>query len=195
MAIRRRTYGFGGLADAAGDALLATTGMYVQPGIASAYPDLATQLLELYQDRAQHLPFLPADWYSRVSYAQHTDPTQGVLLPMPTRGTLGFATSGLPAWLLDPAAAQAWDAFRATIMQAYQQYAAGQADMGKSVLAAAYANTDFWNALYAVDSVLASPVTATGAAITGAAKDISTAVGTPALLAIGALALFFLFRR
>jgi hypothetical protein len=190
--IRRR--GFAGLGDASSDALLAITGMYVQPGIASAYPDLASQLLQIYKDRASQLRFLPSDWYSRVSYAQQTDPTQGVLLPMPTHNLIGFQTSGIPAWLTDPAAAQAWDAFRATVMQAYQAYAAGQSDLGRQVLAEAYANTDFWNTLYAIDSVIALPVTATGNALTAAANSAASSISTPVWILGGAVLLIWLFK-
>lgn len=205
MAIRRRTVlhhprgprrvnGFHGLGDDPDAALKAATGMYTQPGIASAYPDLASQLTQLYTDKASGMGFLPTGWLQNT-LAAFGGPLQSVALPMPTTDVMGRPSAGLPAFLADPTAAQAWEAFRSTIMQAYQAYVAGQADLGRQVLAEAYANSDFWNTLYSIDSVIALPVTATANAITSGANSLASSISTPVWLLGGALLILWLFKR
>lgn len=128
-------------------------GMYVQPGIATAYPELSQMLRIMYRDRFAKLPFVPADWFAHVDALQGT-PISGanyndILLPLPTYDNFGKPSASLPEWLsASDANLKAWDAARVALKDGYTKFINNQIDEGRTLLNSLYAKADFWNGLY-----------------------------------------------
>lgn len=131
--------------------LTAHYGVYIQPGLGTAYPDLVQQLRDLYTSRVAKLAFVPADWLPAV-LGQMGD---SVLVKLQQSAPHGVAYSGLPDWIgKDQAAIDAWQQAAEMIDSAVAAYANKQVEAGRAILARASANAAFWNGLYAADLAL-----------------------------------------
>lgn len=145
-------------------------GMYTQPGIGGAYPELTAMLRIMYRDRFAALPFVPEGWFNQVDAIHgHTGiqpDTLDILLPLPAYDAQGNVSASLPDWLTaSDANLKAWDQARNALKDGYTKYISNQIDEGRALLNDLYAKADFWNALYtaavnARDAIKNAPFTA-----------------------------------
>jgi hypothetical protein len=123
--------------------------MYALP-YATTWPELSAQLLNLYDERASPIPWLPPMW---IDYVHSLHGAEGqVLVPAPAN-----VTPGIP-WLDTPEKKAWWNDFAARATAIVTRYAAKQADAGRGELAKLYADSAFWNRAYQIAYVLATPV-------------------------------------
>ena len=177
--------------------LIPSVGMYALP-YATVWPDLATQLLALYRDQVQYMPWLPPGWYDTVS-ALHGQ-NGYVLIPAPAV----YSGSPLP-FLTTPDQQAFWQSFSQQAASIISQYAAGQQAAGAAQLAQLYANAAFWNtgfgatminaqqAAYNVADAAGNVVKAAGNVAKGASSIFGFLTGSPTMVmvtAVGALGLF-----
>jgi hypothetical protein len=147
-------------------------GVWLQPGIGNAYPELKSQLSQLRQKLVGKLTWVPLAWASQVQAIQDANPT--VLVKMtPSKRPTGETLPGLPAWLAgNQARIDAWQEIVTAQDKAVVQYAANDAANGKPLLDALYARSDFYNS---------APIRALSVAqeaLINAPSAISNAAGT-----------------
>ena len=133
-------------------ALSQSLGMYIQPGIATAYPELSSMLRIMYRDRFAKLPFVPADWFAHVD-AIHGKSSSSpnyadILLPVPAFDGSGKPSPSMPDWLQAPEALKAWDDARKALKDGYTAFMNNEIEKGRALLNDLYAKADFWNSLY-----------------------------------------------
>ena len=122
-----------------------TLGVYVQPGIGTAYPELVAILRKLYADRVAQLPFVPSGWLADVLDLMGGN----VVVLLQQSKPKGVPYAGLPAWIGgDAEAIDAWQQVALLVNSTYFNFAAGKVAEGRKVIATANANAAFWNALY-----------------------------------------------
>lgn len=138
------------MADYSEATLIPTYGMYALP-YATTYPDLATQLTQLYQERAAQIDWLPPGWLDGVMSLHNQN---GEIL-VPASGTV---QPPIP-WLYTSDQIQWWTDFNTRANAIIQAYAADQSAQGAILLAQLYADSAFWNEAYAIATFLATPVT------------------------------------
>lgn len=125
--------------------LTGNLGVYVQPGIGEAYPELVKILRELYRTRVSRLPFVPNDWYVQVDRLMGSNTVVKLQQSKPN----GVVYDGLPVWIVsDKAAIDAWQKVAVLMNSAITAFIGGEIEKGKSIIASANANAEFWNTLY-----------------------------------------------
>ena len=125
--------------------LTAQYGVYIQPGIGTAYPELVDLLRTLYRNRVSKLAFLPSNWLSTVLAEMDQYGVVKLQQSMPH----GVAIAGLPSWIDgDDKARAAWQAVAEIVDSAVNKYATQQVAAGRSILTLSNANAAFWNGLY-----------------------------------------------
>lgn len=168
--------------------LIPTYGMYALP-YANVYPDLATQLTQLYQERTAQIDWLPAGWLDGV-LSLHNQNGE-VLVPAP-----GTVSPPIP-WLYTSDQVNWWTDFNQRANAIIQAYAADQSAQGAQLLAALYADSAFWDTAYNIATFLATPVTVAQNVASAVASVAATAAGvartltssTGAVVALGAAGL------
>lgn len=118
-------------------------GVYVQPGIGNAYPELKKQELALIV-KAGTIPWLPQGWLDAVRDLDKSNPS--ALIKFAPSGT--FKANGTPAFLNSPERVKVWDDLAASSSRAQMLYAQDQAAAGKAELEALYAKAAFWDSAY-----------------------------------------------
>lgn len=125
--------------------LTGTLGVYVQPGIGEAYPELVKILRELYRTRVSRLPFVPNDWYVQVDRLMGSS----TVVKLQQSKPYGVTYDGLPVWILsDKSAIDAWQKVAVLMNNAITAFVGGEVEKGKAIVASAQANAEFWNGLY-----------------------------------------------
>jgi hypothetical protein len=177
--------------------LIPSLGMYALP-YATVWPDLATQLLALYRDQVQYMPWLPAGWYDSVA-ALHGQ-NGYILIPGPAI----YSGSPLP-FLTTPDQVSFWTSFNQAAASIISQYAAGQQAAGAAALQQLYANAAFWNtgfgatminaqqSAYNIADAAGNVVSAAGNIAKAAGKVASFSLSSPTMViitALGGLGLF-----
>jgi hypothetical protein len=137
---------------------VATLGLYTQPDVGTAYPELRDRVLELYNWHVMRLPFLPDGWIDEVQAAFAADPSS-ILLMIPAHDNAGGVTQGLPSWLAQEGARTAWDSARKRVMEGYMQWVQGEIDNGRAALWWAQLDIGYWNTLIAIAKVAEKPLT------------------------------------
>lgn len=147
----------------------ATVGMWISPGIGNAYPELISLLDTLYHDRVAKLPWVPMDWYAKVSAVQNADRTN-LVRPLPALGAGSALLSNVPDWIKDQPRREAWQAIVDRSNEIIGNYAKGQADLARPQLEKLYADAAFWNSPMMVaasnvqEALIAAPSAIGGAA-------------------------------
>lgn len=139
-------------------ALTKELGVFLQPGIGLAYPDLKDQLLRLYRDKVSKLNFVPFGWYAAVLQVQEAHPNDLVRLApvMLTNGTIIKESADFT--IQSEETAQAWDAIFRQVGPVIGAYAAKQQEAGRKQLEVLYQNATFWNRVYNIaDSIVTAP--------------------------------------
>ena len=177
--------------------LIPAYGMYALP-YATVWPDLATQLGQLYQSQLQFMPWLPAGWLDGVM-ALHGQ-NGYILVPGPAI----YMGQPLP-FLTTPDQIAFWTSLNQQAAAIISQYAAGQQAAGAAQLQALYANSAFWNtgfgaslitaqqSAYNVADAAGNVVTAAGNIAKAAGKVASFSLSSPTMVLLtvgGGLALF-----
>ncbi len=164
--------------------IVPAVGMYAQP-YGKVWPELVDQLKTLYRDKLADVDWLPPGWWATV------DGLMFGRVYLTDNWHADDAAPHLEAAVVRKAARlrralAKWDA-------AVETFAAGKAEEGKVLLAAAYDDAAFWNRAYSIAVVLASPVTAVRAVadVVANAPKLSALVGLAAILGLG----FLVFRR
>lgn len=190
-------------ADYTEQALIPTLGMYALP-YADTYPDLVTQLAQLYIAQVASVPWIPQGWlgevlslHGRLGY---------VLVPAPSGPGPGRTGAEPIPWLRTPQQKAWWDAFARAANGVISAYAAKDAAKGATMLKQLYDNSSFWNSAYNIASTLAAPVTIVQNAAAPIGKAISTVANAGvalsksptaviAIAGVGALFVLFLLLR
>ena len=137
-------------------------GVWAQPLLGGAWPELKALLHRLYGDRASAIPWLPRGWLQSVRDLQESDPTSLVRVG-PGLGTLS------PDFCDSDAKRKVWQEFFVAVDAAIVAYAAGKAAEGRAAMEAAYSNSAFWAKAYAVAVFVRDlPKNAVGAVLDGA---------------------------
>jgi hypothetical protein len=170
--------------------LIPTLGMYALP-YATVWPDLATQLLQLYQGQLQFMPWLPAGWFDSVQ-ALHGQ-NGYILIPAPA------IYNGAPLPILTtPDQVAFWTTLNQQAESIIGNYAAGQQAAGAAQLAQLYANSAFWNtgfgatminaqqAAYNVADAAGNVVNAAGNIAKAAGKVASFSLSSPSMVLVTA---------
>jgi hypothetical protein len=174
-------------------ALSSRLGVFIQPGVGTAYPELVAIVRGIYRSRVSRLAFVPSYWLAEVLAAMEGD---NLVLPTP----VGFKSLAypIPAWLSDDTAAMsAWAAVGSLVKDAEQRFLAGRIEEGRAVMAAADANASFWNGLYsAAVAVRDLPGDAVAAVAKGTASAAGSFIGKAwwVWIAAGVLALAWMGR-
>lgn len=174
--------------------LTAHYGVYIQPGLGSAYPDLVQQLRGLYTSRVAKLPFVPSDWLAAVLAQMGTD----VVVKLQQSKPHGVNFQGLPAWIgQNQAAIDAWQQAAELIDSAVAAYANNQVEAGRAIIARANGNAAFWGGLYAADQAFLNlPGTIVGGIGDGILTALKAFVArTWYLLVIAAVVIFLWYNR
>lgn len=119
------------------------TGCMLRPGWSTLYPDLRQLLEGLYAQVAQ-LPFVPASWLATVK-AYHAANQLCDMIPARLPG--GMLRPGMPEWLNNPAAAEAWDKVEARIQASMLTWSNGNRESAHAELAAFERNKAFWDGI------------------------------------------------
>lgn len=171
-------------------------GVYVQPGIGEAYPELAAQVRRIMVEKVSKIPFLPAGWLDEVLAIIDTNPPTLVKI-YPVFKSDGVTTNELaPTFATySPEAAKVWQELSEVTRLAQFNYAAGKVEEGRAVMDAAYARAAFWDTAYNVAVwIRDAPGNAVNAVATGtmsfAWSFIKRTWWVWALLAVGALVWF-----
>ncbi len=162
-------------------------------GLLDAWPNLRTNLVDIYTDRVASLPFVPAGWLDGAIAHLHA-PDAAVWLPTPH-------PVPAPAWLDSPEALSAWKQVFDALESAVSQYAAGQEAAGAAELASLRASATFWDTLYVVTKAIAdAPKTVLVAAgnvadsvVSGVFSSTVGKVGVVLVLVVVGVAVFVLF--
>ncbi len=109
-------------------------------GLLNSWPELRTQLAEIYTQRVAQLAFVPHDWLQGALDHLY-EPSGAVWLPSPR-------PTNPPAWLDTPEKLDAWRQLFDAIEAAVGLYAKGQAEAGAAELARLQATASFWDGLY-----------------------------------------------
>jgi hypothetical protein len=142
-------------------------GVWAQPGIGQAYPELQGLLHRLYAERVAGLSWVPRDWLARVQALQDSQPTS-LVRTAPGVGLLA------PDFCDSPQKREWWQNFFKMTDAAVAKYAAGQLEAGKAEIEAAYAASAFWNSAYQLAvSIRDLPATIVGSALDGAGSVAS----------------------
>lgn len=139
-------------------ALTKELGVFLQPGIGMAYPELKDQLIRLYRDKVSKLNFIPFGWLGAVMAVQEAHPNDLVRLSpvVLTNGTI--IPESAPFTIQTQETADAWDAIFKQVGPAIAAYAAKQQEAGKKQLDVLYANAAFWNRAYLLaDGIVSAP--------------------------------------
>lgn len=185
---------FGDTPDYSIATLVPAYGMYSEP-YATVYPDLSTQLGQIYTDKASQIDWLPSNWLNDVM-ALHGQNGM-VLIPAPA------GVSPPIPWLDSQAKIDWWNQFNQTAEAAIMAYSQNQSAQGAILMQDAYDDSAFWDEAYNIATVVALPVTvaknvAAGVAAVGAGVNkLGGATTTALLLGGGALLVvgFFALRK
>jgi hypothetical protein len=142
-------------ADYTEQALIPTLGMYALP-YANVYPELVTQLAQLYIGQVAGVPWIPQGWLGEV-LALHGR-LGFILVPAPSGPGPGRTGAEPIPWLMNAQQRAWWDAFAAKANGVISAYAAKDAAKGAVLLKQLYDNASFWNSAYQVANTLAAPV-------------------------------------
>jgi hypothetical protein len=156
-------------------------GVYIQPGIGRAYPELNAQLYAMYRDKVRKIPWLPSGWYDAVMGLGTQFPNDQIRIAPAYMGDGVRANVNAPDWLDTKEKRDAWQAISNDVLKTVQLYAAGQAAAGKAELDSLYAKAAFWNSAYEIAvKVRDFPKEVVGA-VAGAANDVAGGVVSVAL--------------
>ncbi len=131
-------------------------GVFLQPGLGTAYPELKAILGKLYRDKVSKLPWLPANWLTEVEALQTANPTalirlDSVLMANGTVRTSSNAGGPIPLWLSSvPDRTKAWQMLFDATNEAIVAYARNEQMKGKAQLDQLYAKAEFWDTAYRV---------------------------------------------
>lgn len=123
-------------------------GVYIQPSIGQAYPELNVKLQKLFLDKVSKIPWLPQGWYDAQAGIQAANPSDQVRIA-PVYRADGIAINPLaPSWLDTKEKRDIWQNLCDQCNAAIMKYAAGQAAAGAAELDYLYAKAAFWGAAY-----------------------------------------------
>lgn len=167
------------------DAAWKSWGVYIQPGIGEAYPELNTKLQNFYRDKVSKIPWIPPGWYDAVSGMQANFPGSQVRIA-PALMATGAVNKLAPDWLDSDAKRQYWQELFTEASSIVQKYAAGKAEEGRAELDRLYANAAFWDRAYniavAIRDAPANVVKAAGEVATGIAWEGLKGFIVPAII-------------
>ena len=138
--------------------IVPTLGLYAVP-LATDWRGIAETITDIYDDRIRPAPWIPADWYSKVSAvngAFNAEYNQRIILLPASPKTL--LTYGAPAWLNDTDKRKAWADLYTETNTAYNAYIAGKREEGQRVLDRVYANAAFWERLWQLKESITNPL-------------------------------------
>lgn len=139
----------------------ADLGVFVQPGLATAWPELRDILGRIYSDKVQTLPWIPRDWLGRVQALEKANTGALVRIAGPFNGA--------PTWADSAAKQAAWSAIADQANSAVYQYSIGKAAAGRAELETLYAKAAFWNSAYSIAVAIRDlPANLVGGALSGA---------------------------
>ncbi len=151
-------------------------------GLLDAWPNLRTNLVDIYTAHVSRLPFVPAGWLDgAVAHLHAAD--AAVWLPTPS-------PLSPPAWLNSPEALSAWKTLFDALESAVNSYAAGEEAAGAAALASLNASAEFWNGLYVAAKAIADAPSAVLSAAGSVADSIVGGIfssGVGKVLLIGGL--------
>lgn len=125
-------------------------GIFLQPGIGNAYPELKKIEMALLRDKVSKLPWVPQGWIESVSDLDAQNPD--AIVRVSYKKTLNVY--GAPKFLQNDERQNIWDEIAVASGTAQGEYAKGQAAAGKAELDKLYARAAFWNAAYNVAAVV-----------------------------------------
>ncbi len=134
-------------------ALSKTLGVYSLPGVATAYPELASMVRIMYRDRFAALPFIPKDWFPQVNAVLGVGGK--MILPVPAYDAFRRPSGGMPEWLDNDAKRNAWEDARNALKTGYMNFTQGKIEQGREELNKLYANIAFWKRLEDVAQYIA----------------------------------------
>ncbi len=158
-------------------------GVYVVP-FATEWGDAPSRLLALYSKQLASLPWVPSSWVASVSQlnGSYQSLWGNKVIALPASSTT-LRAYGTPSFLDTAEKIQAWNELNGVLLQAYQSYASGKADEGRSAIIATDNDLAFWTRLHQIASIVGAPVGYAGDAINATAKNL----WFPILLAGGLL--------
>jgi hypothetical protein len=154
-----------------------TLGVYQQPGVGTAYPELRAQLFATLQQTAR-IDWLPARWLEDVRRVYDADP--GALVIVGAASVSGKRQSNAPDWIDTEAKETVWNAINKAMLAAVVKYAREQQEAGRAELDALNRNAAFWNFAYTSAVVAAAPAALAIGAAKGVAEgaiDAGSAIG------------------
>jgi hypothetical protein len=124
-----------------------TWGVYIQPGIGMAYPELNTLLQNFFREKVAKIPWLPSGWFDAQAALQTEFPDDQVRIA-PAALTSGAVNPQAPLWLDTAEKRERWQELFKESNSIVTKYAAGQAELGRAELESLYANAAFWDRMY-----------------------------------------------
>jgi hypothetical protein len=126
-------------------------GVYVQPGIGQAYPELAMSVRDIMVERVSKIPFLPAGWLDEVLRLIDTQPLTLVKV-YPALKADGVTPNDLaPSWVKEsPERLKVWQELSEITRLAQFNYAQARVEEGRAIMAKANADAAFWDRAYNV---------------------------------------------
>lgn len=141
-----------------------TLGVYIQPGIGTAYPELNKLLQAFFKSKVSTIPWLPAGWMDSQAGLQASYAGDQVRIAPVFKGD-GSISPLAPSWLDTPEKRQFWQELFKRSNEIVTAYAAGEAAKGKVLLDKLYAEAAFWDRAYNVAVFVRDlPKTVVGAA-------------------------------
>jgi hypothetical protein len=141
-----------------------TLGVYIQPGIGTAYPELNKLLQAFFKSKVATIPWLPAGWLDSQAGLQAAYPGDQIRIAPAFKGD-GSVSPLAPVWLDTPEKRQLWQELFKRSNEIVTAYAAGEAAKGKVLLDKLYSEAAFWDRMYNIAvTVRDLPKTVVGAA-------------------------------
>jgi len=176
-----------------------TLGVWIQPGLGSAWPNLRQTIYKLYLEKVQPLPFVPREWYTKVMSLQSGD--DGALIKI---APVFMKDGSLTEWgkntsFLDTEEKRkTWDDLSKQVNEIVIAYARNESAKGKVLLDKLYADAAFWDRAYRVTKAIADAPKTVVKATGEFASDIAWTglkAFLPALLIVGGLFIIYAGRN
>lgn len=124
-----------------------TLGVWLRPGMATAYPDLVRMLNRIYQDKVAKLPWIPPSWWDAITQLGAKNP--GALIqPTSAINARGTRNVDAPSWADSPEKEAAWQEIFDSVNRAVSAYGKKMSEEGANELSGLYAAAAFWDASY-----------------------------------------------
>ena len=147
-------------------------GLYLLPGVGSAWPELKKIEFELIEKTGKTLIWLPQGWLNAAQDLDRANP--GALLKFNTTSGTGNI---VPPFLNTPEKIAVWNSLRQASDDAQKSYAANEAATGRAIINSKLAQAAFWDGAYN----LAVTIRDVPKTVISAAGDFASDVTTTAL--------------